>query len=128
MDNLTPDQIKAMIMMLQNMLPQQTSDGDNIVDDNEIEHTASTKRNTKTGKKTKSATNKFNNMPEMHMHKDDIAIDKKLRTQPPVPRARPFKLIKVVCRVCGKREEVNPGLILESVDRYKCNKCSTSSG
>ena len=129
MDNLTPDQIKAMIMMLQNMLPEQNTDSDDTTDDNKIENTTRKKRDSKANKETKQlATNKFNNMPEMHMHKDDIAIDKKLRIQPPVPRARPFKLIKVVCRVCGKREEVNPGLILESVDRYKCNKCSASSG
>jgi len=123
MDNLTPDQIQAMITMLQNMLPKtEAKKEENFVQTGGIKN-----KKRKLDNKEKSI-NKFNSMPEKNLHKDDTLIDKKLSTQPPVPRSRQFSLIKVVCRVCGKREEVSPGLIQDSVDRYKCNKCSTSAG
>jgi hypothetical protein len=66
-------------------------------------------------------------MPERNMHKSDTKIDKKLNKYPPTPRNRPFKAIDVVCRICGKKESVNPKIIPESADRYKCNKCSSSA-
>lgn len=123
MDNLTPDQIQAMITMLQNMLPKtEEKKEENFVQTGGVKN-----KKRKLDNKEKNV-NKFNSMPEKNLHKDDSLIDKKLSTQPPVPRARRFSLIKVVCRVCGKREEVSPGLIQDSVDRYKCNKCSTSAG
>ena len=62
------------------------------------------------------------------MHKEDVEIDKKLFTRPPVPRARKFKFIKAICRVCGKKEDVNPMTLTDSLDRYKCNKCSGAAG
>lgn len=123
MDNLTPEQIQSMIVMLQNMLPKDA------VQNQENDFKVNNKKTS--NKKIKSAdksVNKFNSMPEKNLHKDDTLIDKKLITQPPVPRARKFSLIKVVCRVCGKREEISPGLLHEAPDRYKCNKCSTSAG
>jgi hypothetical protein len=67
-------------------------------------------------------------MMEKRMHMEDIEIDKKLIVQPPVPRARPFNLVTAICRVCGKKETVNPVLITDSLDRYKCNKCSGAAG
>lgn len=123
MDNLTPEQIQAMIIMLQNMLPKEEAQNQ--------ENNFKVNNKKTSNKKTKSqdkSVNKFNSMPEKNLHKDDSAIDKKLCIQPPVPRARRFSLIKVICRVCGKREEVSPGLLVDSPDRYKCNKCSTSAG
>lgn len=126
MDNISPEQIQAMIGLLQNMLAATNST------DNSTQKTKTPKtRKKKSGAKktnTKEFLNKFEDMPEARMHKEDIAVDKKLSVQPPVPRARPFKMINVVCRVCGRKESVSPSLITESVDRYKCNKCSTSSG
>jgi hypothetical protein len=128
MDNLSPDQIKAMINMLQTMLNSQSSNQDQ--NDAEEPDNQVDVLNTKRVKSNRSVTrqNKFTNMPEMNMHKDDVAIDKKLKVQPPVPRARPFKLLKVVCRVCGRNDEINPALLVESPNRYKCNNCSTSAG
>lgn len=125
MDNFSPDQIKAMINMLQSMLAQTGNDND------ETKPIASSKKkkvHNKSKPQKPKRPNKFMDMPEMHMHKEDILLDKKLSVQPPVPRARPFTLIRVICRVCGKTEEVNPNLIHDGVDRYKCNKCSSSAG
>lgn len=115
MDNLTPDQIHQMISLLQSMLPKEE---------------AETKQTTNRSNKSKkpSRDNKFNDMMEKNMHKEDVELDKKLSIHPPVPRTRHFKGIDVQCRICGKRERVNPALIPESVERYKCNKCSITPG
>lgn len=78
-------------------------------------------------KKKKKFVNKFLNMKEATMHKDDSVIDKKLNRLPPTQRTRNFEYVKVKCRVCGKEENVIPALA-EVRDRYKCNKCSTSPG
>ena len=122
MDNLTPEQIQSMIAMLQNMLPKSEEQNNDFVS-----KPAKIKQ-----RKQKSTidhtTNKFNSMPEKNLHKEDTAIDKKLRVEPPVPRTRRFNLIKVICRVCGRGEEISPGLLIDSPDRYKCNKCSSSAG
>lgn len=132
MDNLSPDQIKAMITMLQTMLAVQ-SQVDNTESDTEENNDTPAfgvvnAKTTNSNQKTKQRPNKFNSMPEKNMHKEDIAIDQKLSVQPPVPRARPFKTLKVVCRVCGRNDEVNPSLLVEGPTRYKCNQCSTSAG
>ena len=135
LDPTNPEQIKMLISMLQSMLPK---------DDMTVEPKPKKikKAQSKIRKvdefdnpniKTKSTRmpghrqNKFLNMPEMNMHKSDTAIDKKLSVQPPCPRTRSFEPIDVVCRSCGKKEEVNSS-ILDSADRYKCNKCSTMAG
>jgi transposase-like protein len=62
------------------------------------------------------------------MHKEDVAIDKKLAKFPPVSRARQFEMVEVKCRVCGRTETVSPSLVFEGLERYKCNNCSTSAG
>jgi hypothetical protein len=125
--NLDPQQIQQMILMLQSMLPKQ-------------DNTSSEQNDLKTKKKaprtnnkskpsiSKPSNNKFDAMMEKRMHMEDIEIDKKLIVQPPVPRARPFNLVTATCRVCGKKETVNPVLITDSLDRYKCNKCSGAAG
>jgi len=131
MDNLTPDQIQAMIAMLQKMLPAETSSNSDEEENDdhfvETKKTNSFQRN-ETKNTRKKAKNKFADMPEMNMHKEDREIDNKLCIQPPVPRARPFNYVNPICRGCGKKEKVNPKLVHESIDRYKCNKCSSSSG
>lgn len=111
MDNLTPEQIKLMINMLQDMLPK--------------ENTTSVES---PKPKKEQRTNRFVDMPESTMHKEDIAIDRKLNVREPVARTRQFRPIGVQCRVCGRKENVNPALIPESLERYKCNKCSSSPG
>ena len=129
--NLDPQQIQQMILMLQSMLPKQ--------EQQDSKETATEKTKTKTKSKRKPETNlknkslltrenRFDSMLEARMHKEDTAIDKKLSIMPPVPRARPFELVDVVCRVCGKKERVNPVLISDTIDRYKCNKCATGAG
>lgn len=81
-----------------------------------------------TAKKTKTeSSNKFLSMKEMHMFKEDIAIDRKLNVMGPSPRTRHFATVNVQCRVCGKTEEVNPSLVSEA-QRYKCNECARSGG
>lgn len=126
MDNLSPEQIQAMIGLLQNMLAS-TNNPDVSQPNTKVKKPR--KKKTESNKTNgKEFLNKFEDMPEARMHKEDILVDKKLNVQPPVPRTRPFKMINVMCRVCGKKENVSPSLITESVDRYKCNKCSTSSG
>lgn len=82
---------------------------------------------TKTKNNKKKYQNKFEAMTEAGMHKDDVEIDRKLRKLPPTQRSRNYQPLKVRCRACGKEELVNPSLV-ESIDRYKCNKCSTSAG
>lgn len=133
MDNISldPQQIQQMILMLQAMLPKQEQP---VLEDTQPKSkkprakkkNASQTPNTVKGKPER--VNKFDTMMEARMHKEDIEIDKKLSVLPPVPRARPFEWVNATCRVCGKREKVNPVLITEGVDRYKCNKCAAGAG
>lgn len=141
MDNiqLNPEQIQQMILMLQQMLPTQSDTSEQPRSKNTK---VKTKKKTKTSQKSRvnpiktkkinmtnhHHENKFLEMSEMNMHKNDSEIDKKLSKFPPTPRSRPFELVTVTCRVCGKSEDVHPKLVLDSVDRYKCNSCSTSQG
>ncbi len=113
---LNNDDIKQLISILQRGLSEDT--------DEPVE----TKSNKKVKTKTKpKSSNKFESMAEFRMHKDDVAIDKKLCQQPPTERSRQYKPIKIHCRVCHKEELVNPSMV-ESIDRYKCNKCSIAAG
>ena len=72
-------------------------------------------------------TNKFESMPERNMFKEDTKIDKKLRVVDPCPRTRSLNTIEVSCRVCGKKDRINPVLVHEPT-RYKCNGCAKSGG
>jgi hypothetical protein len=126
MDNLSPQQIQQMIQLLQSMLPESSFDQTDDTDEVETVKKQKPAIKPKAKKVKKERENKFDEMNEKFMHKEDIAIDRKLITQPPVPRARKFKMADTMCRVCGKKEKVNPVLITES--GYKCNKCSGSPG
>ena len=126
MDNLTPEQIHQMIGMLKSMLPnQQSQDEDNsqekIVSDTPI-------KNRPSKKISGTFSNKFDQMMEAKLHKEDTEIDKALSVYGPTPRQRKFEPVKVLCRLCGKAEMVNPAVLSESKDRYKCNACSRSPG
>ena len=130
MDNLSPDQIKQMITMLQSMLP---SDSVNTIEETQQEETPVEENSiikTVTPKvvKKKNFTNQFDQMMESKLHKADCAIDKKLSQFDPTPRNRNFNALKVQCRVCGKNEEINPVLLTDTPERYKCNRCSRSAG
>lgn len=120
--NVEPEKIQALISILQSMLAPDNSEATT------EEKPVKTKIKSNNKKITKTiSSNKFDSMPEMRMHKEDISVDKKLAVHPPVPRARPFELLSVQCRVCGRKENINPAL-LSDYDRYKCNKCSSSAG
>ena len=121
-----PEQIKSLIAILQSILPAEDS---NLTDNKQDKKK---KSNSKLKTKTRQSgnedfENKFLSMPEKDMHKSDIRIDKKLNIHPPTPRTRSFSTVDVVCRVCGKHESVSPQVVPDSVDRYKCNKCSSSA-
>jgi hypothetical protein len=121
-----PEQIKSLIQVLQTLLPQAT--GANEAEENEEEEFSSPIKTRGSKKRPKQAKNKFTDMPELNMHKEDVAIDKKLAKFPPVSRARQFEMVDVKCRVCGRTETVSPSLVFEGLERYKCNNCSTSAG
>jgi hypothetical protein len=92
-------------------------------DDDEELNTPIVRRGIK--KKTK---NKFLEMADFNAHKEDLDFDRKVKKVPPTPRDKnKYAPINVVCRVCGRKEKVNPSIV-ENVSRYKCNTCSTSSG
>lgn len=125
-DLSNPEQIKQLIAMLQNLLPKEKE-----TVPKKSKPKASSKIKTKTRRltnKEEQQTNLFLEMPEMGMHKSDTNIDKKLCRHPPTQRNRAYESIKIVCRVCGKSESINPMILPDSSDRYKCNKCSSSSG
>jgi hypothetical protein len=120
---LDKDDIKALIAILQKGLIED--------DDAEEVSTPITKPKTRSSKpsvpKKKKSVNRFDQMAEFSMCKEDVEIDKKIRKPPPSARNRPFDFVKVQCRVCGKKDKIAPSL-LESIERYKCNKCSTGAG
>ena len=131
-----PEQIKALIDVLQALLPK--TDTQEVSQPKVEKKTKKTKpkpTEQKTNIKTRNRkhnyqteVNLFEQMSEFNMHKDDAIIDQKLAKHPPVARTREFEPIEVVCRVCGKRETVSPALVHEGPARYKCNGCSTHSG
>jgi hypothetical protein len=122
-----PNEIKKLISLLQSMVDNSSSDGDNESEDNEDEQIIKTRSQKTNTKRSKKQNNKFLSMQEMNMHKEDIEFQKRVSKHPPVPRNRGFEPLRVKCRVCGKTEEVN-GALVDSVERYKCNNCASSAG
>ena len=117
---LDKEDIMALIAILQKGL---TDDEPELQYEDEVP-----KPKKKTKAKNSSKPNKFDSMGERNMHKSDTEIDKKLwGNNKPSDRGRPSSMISVRCRVCGKNEDVSSGLV-DSVERYKCNKCASSSG
>ena len=123
-DNLSPKQIKQMIKMLSAMLPE---DDEPAVEQEPEPQFSNSAIKSKNIDRKSPRVNKFEQMAEFNMHKEDVEFDRKVSKLPPVPRTRKYNAINVKCRVCGKEESVSPTLI-ESVDRYKCNKCSSMAG
>ena len=123
------EQIKSLITLLQTVVDAQeeSSDKEDQAKPNTTENKIKTRRSRK-AVQTKEDVNKFESMSEFNMHKADSAVDKKLAAHPPVARSREFEMLDVTCRVCGKKESVNPVLVHEGVSRYKCNNCSRNSG
>jgi hypothetical protein len=121
-----PQKIKDIISVLQALLPKDES-GDDSVTEKPKKTTKAKKTKKKKEPEQPQSTNKFLAMQEMYMFKDDAAIDKKLSKNPPIPRTRHFEPITVKCRVCGRSEQINPGLVYDP-SRYKCNNCSIAQG
>jgi|688.fasta_scaffold75245_2 hypothetical protein len=131
MDNLSPDQIKQMISMLQAMLTKDTISEPNdepaqsTQQQTNIIKTVSPRQVNKTG----NLVNRFDEMMESKLHQEDRAIDQALSVHSPTPRnRRSFDPINVVCRVCGRKDSVNPSMLSDSPSRYKCNSCARSPG
>lgn len=122
-DELSPKQIKQMINMLKQMLPEE-----NEAATEDAADTTATSPIKTVNKRPKQTENKFDAMMEAHLHKADTEIDKKLAKYGPTPRLRKFTPLKVSCRICGKNEEVNPNILTDTPGRYKCNDCSRSAG
>jgi hypothetical protein len=120
-----PEQIHQLISLLKQLLPK---DGEEDIETKEDFVSPIKTRGSRKIQKGQRP-NKFVDMPEKNMHKDDSAVDKILSKMPPVARSREFTPVQVKCRICGETEEVSPSLITsDSKNRYKCNKCSTSAG
>lgn len=116
---LDENDIKALIAILQKGLEK---------DDTKTVRSKTEKSQTKaTTPKKKPSLNKFEKMAEFTMCKEDVEIDRKIKKPPPSARNRQFDYIKIQCRVCGKKDKVAPALV-ESMERYKCNKCATGAG
>ncbi len=129
-----PEQIKLLISVLSSLLPSEETTPKKAKKTRakkQADNTNTTERSsqirTARGKTRGSGINKFEDMPERNSHKEDTLIDRKLSKFPPTERSRQFEYVTVQCRCCGKKEKVNPALVIER-DRYKCNKCSISAG
>jgi len=126
-----PEQIKSLITLLQTLVDSQQQPTNQtpepVARKTRNKRTSSTTR-TKINKQSNHRENKFLDMPEINLHKEDIEIDRKLQKLPPTPRSRKFRPIKATCRVCGRTENVSPGYMTTEMDRYKCNKCSGAAG
>jgi hypothetical protein len=74
--------------------------------------------------------NKFLEMSERRLHKQDSEIDKKLwGNNKPVPRLGRTSLVEIDCYECGEPQIVSPGLVFKDPERgfiYRCNDCSLS--
>ena len=119
---MSPKQIKQMIAMLKQMLPE---DNEEVIEEEPVKQSPIKNRASRRPQQTE---NKFDSMMEAHLHKEDIEIDKKLKKFDPTPRIRKFDPMNVTCRASGKTESINPGLLQDTPERYKCNACARSAG
>ena len=124
-----PEQLKKFIAALSSLLPPEEN---NVPEKPKAKKTRTTKKTTrKTTNKTRTSEerhNKFLDMAENNMFKEDPKVAKKLYNQPPMKRRSKKAKLSVTCRICGKREEISSSLLYGDKDRYKCNKCCGSAG
>ena len=128
---LDNEDIKQLIAILQRGLSDDKVSSTEEIEEKIENKPKKSKKNTKhriRQQKIDKFQNKFLEMPEHTMHKEDSRIDRLLCKQPPVSRHRTYEPVTVACRVCSRKEQINPSLITEGAARYKCNKCSTSEG
>lgn len=121
---LDKEDIKQLIQILQKGL---VDDNDEI-DEPVREIKKDPIKTKKSSKFNNNRENKFIEMGFASLHKEDIEIDRALSKHPPTPRRSKFKPLNVVCRSCGKKESINPAILNDSPERYKCNTCCTSAG
>ena len=121
MADLDTHKLKQLMMAMIDVIEQSENKNDHQNKDSPpiIEDAIIKDKQIKTGNKR---PNLFESMIEKDMHKSDIAIDKKLCSQPPTVRARPVSMIDAQCCICGKRETVSKRLLIDG-GRYKCNNC-----
>jgi hypothetical protein len=81
-----------------------------------------------TRNKKLESSNRFDLMMEKNLHKEDLEVDKLLSKYPPTIRSREFTPVEVKCRVCGTEDSINPALMNDAPNRYKCNRCSKEPG
>lgn len=124
---LDNDDIKQLIAILQKGLSNDTSSQEDSIPE-EAPIKTKTKKRAGVNSPTQNSVNKFDSMREKNLHKEDVEIDKILSRYPPTNRSREFAMIDVTCRVCGKKEEINPALLYDAPNRYKCNRCSKEPG
>ncbi len=129
-EQLSEAQIKQMIGMLKSMLPEdaQPSQTQTASTESPLINPNTPIKNAGPSYRSGKHYNKFDDMMENKLHKDDTELQKKLSKYPPVPRNRSVSMVKATCRVCGKTEDVSAGLLYEGEARYKCNSCSRGSG
>ena len=124
-----PEQLKKFIAALSSLLPPEEN---NVPEKPKAKKTRTTKKTTrKTTNKTRTSEerhNKFLDMAENNMFKEDPKVAKKLYNQPPMRRRSKKAKLSVTSRICGKREEISSSLLYGDKDRYKCNKCCSSAG
>lgn len=122
-----PEKLKQLISLLSSLLPDDESEEEAVNTKSKKKKPDPIKNNSRKLNTKSTRENRFLDMPEANMHKEDCLIDKKLQKYPPSLRNRPVNFVKVKCRVCGKTEKVSENVV-DSTDRYKCNNCSTSAG
>jgi hypothetical protein len=126
--SLKDDDIRQLIAILQRGLSTDSDESEDDVEEQPKHTKKITKSKVDKSSKKPQRPNKFDQMMEKTMHKNDAQIDKLLNVHPPSIRTREFDPVRVQCRVCQRVEEINPSLILDSPSRYKCNKCSGAPG
>lgn len=124
---LDNDDIKQLIAILQRGLSDNNTASSETVQDTSKHTPIKTKRKKGTPA-NQQKVNKFDDMREKNLHKEDVEIDKVLSRYPPTNRSREFSMIDVSCRVCGRKEQINPALLYDTPNRYKCNRCSKEPG
>ena len=128
-EELSPAQIKQMIGMLKAMLPEDKEEAVAVKTDvSPLINPNTPIKDAGPSYRTGKHNNKFDEMMENKLHKQDTELQKKLSQYPPVPRNRSVSMVKATCRICGKSEEVSASLLYEGEARYKCNSCSKGSG
>lgn len=127
-ESLSPAQIKQMIGMLKAMLPEDAAAVKETKEPQQTVNKSVPIKNAGPAYRSNQHYNKFEDMPERQMYKQDTEIQKKLSQYDPVPRTRQVTMVDARCRMCGKTETVSAQLLHEGAERYKCNDCARGSG